>query len=110
MLPSKGLRARKMHLALGPFLALGGMVALLAGSGAVDFGDVLSKVLLPAVLSPISRGCRPHRDLPRATASPRADGDGTVKKGAKAGQILSASMVALAHGTNDAQKRWASSR
>jgi len=31
MLPSKGLHARKMHLALGPFLALGGMVALLAG-------------------------------------------------------------------------------
>ena len=31
VLPSKGLRARKMHLALGPFLALGGMVALLAG-------------------------------------------------------------------------------
>jgi leader peptidase (prepilin peptidase)/N-methyltransferase len=30
-LPSKGLRARKMHLALGPFLALGGLVALLAG-------------------------------------------------------------------------------
>ena len=31
VLPSRGLRARKMHLALGPFLALGGMVALLAG-------------------------------------------------------------------------------
>ncbi len=34
----------------------------------------------------------------------RQRGDGTVKKGFKAGQILSASMVALAHGTNDAQK------
>jgi leader peptidase (prepilin peptidase)/N-methyltransferase len=31
MIPSQGLRARKMHVALGPFLALGGMVALLAG-------------------------------------------------------------------------------
>ena len=31
VLPTRGLRARKMHLALGPFLALGGMVALLAG-------------------------------------------------------------------------------
>ena len=29
--PATALRARKMHLALGPFLALGGMVALLAG-------------------------------------------------------------------------------
>jgi PiT family inorganic phosphate transporter len=30
--------------------------------------------------------------------------DGTVTKGFKIGQIVSASMVALAHGTNDAQK------
>lgn len=37
MLPSKGLRARKMHLALGPFLALGGMVALLAGDDIADW-------------------------------------------------------------------------
>ena len=37
MLPSKGLRARKMHLALGPFLALGGMVALLAGDEIADW-------------------------------------------------------------------------
>jgi prepilin signal peptidase PulO-like enzyme (type II secretory pathway) len=36
LLPTRGLRARKMHLALGPFLALGGMVALLAGD------DILS--------------------------------------------------------------------
>jgi leader peptidase (prepilin peptidase)/N-methyltransferase len=35
VLPSKGLRARKMHLALGPFLALGGMVALLAGDDVI---------------------------------------------------------------------------
>ena len=37
VLPSKGLRARKMHLALGPFLALGGMVALLAGDAVMDW-------------------------------------------------------------------------
>ncbi len=37
VLPSKGLRARKMHLALGPFLALGGLVALLAGDEIADW-------------------------------------------------------------------------
>ena len=31
--PAAARRARKMHLALGPFLALGGMLALLAGEG-----------------------------------------------------------------------------
>ena len=30
-----GRKARKMHLALGPFLALGGMVALLAGDDVI---------------------------------------------------------------------------
>ena len=37
LLPSQGLRARKMHLALGPFLALGGMVALLAGDDVISW-------------------------------------------------------------------------
>jgi len=32
-----GRRARKMHLALGPFLALGGMLALLAGEGVINW-------------------------------------------------------------------------
>ena len=30
-------RARKLHLALGPFLALGGMVALLAGDDIISW-------------------------------------------------------------------------
>ena len=37
LLPARGLRARKMHLALGPFLALGGMLALLAGDDIISW-------------------------------------------------------------------------
>jgi leader peptidase (prepilin peptidase)/N-methyltransferase len=37
LLPRYGLRARKLHLALGPFLALGGMVALLAGDDLISW-------------------------------------------------------------------------
>jgi leader peptidase (prepilin peptidase)/N-methyltransferase len=37
LLPRYGLRARKLHLALGPFLALGGMVALLAGDDIISW-------------------------------------------------------------------------
>ena len=37
LLPVKGLRARKMHLALGPFLALGGMIALLFGDETISW-------------------------------------------------------------------------
>ena len=37
LLPRYGSRARKLHLALGPFLALGGMVALLAGDDIISW-------------------------------------------------------------------------
>jgi leader peptidase (prepilin peptidase) / N-methyltransferase len=37
LLPRYGLRARKLHLALGPFLALGGLVALLAGDDLISW-------------------------------------------------------------------------
>jgi leader peptidase (prepilin peptidase) / N-methyltransferase len=37
LLPRYGLKARKLHLALGPFLALGGMVALLAGDDIISW-------------------------------------------------------------------------
>jgi leader peptidase (prepilin peptidase)/N-methyltransferase len=37
LLPRYGRRARKLHLALGPFLALGGMVALLFGEDIISW-------------------------------------------------------------------------
>ena len=37
LLPRYGLSVRKLHLALGPFLALGGMVALLAGDDIISW-------------------------------------------------------------------------
>jgi leader peptidase (prepilin peptidase)/N-methyltransferase len=37
LLPRYGMRVRKLHLALGPFLALGGMVALLAGDEIISW-------------------------------------------------------------------------
>jgi phosphate/sulfate permease len=61
-------------------------------------------VLLPAVLAPIIAGLialiatyLAYRITARAAKD-------TVTKGFKLGQIVSGSMVALAHGTNDAQK------
>jgi leader peptidase (prepilin peptidase)/N-methyltransferase len=37
LLPRYGTRVRKLHLALGPFLALGGMVALLFGEDIISW-------------------------------------------------------------------------
>ena len=61
-------------------------------------------MLLPAVLSPIIAGLIALIATYLAYRITSRGRDGTVKQGFKLGQIVSASMVALAHGTNDAQK------
>jgi PiT family inorganic phosphate transporter len=96
-----GLPSSSSHALLGGLL---GATLVAAGPGAVHFSAVLTKILLPAVISPILAGVVALIGTYlgyRITA--RADRD-TTHRGFKAGQIVSASMVALAHGTNDAQK------
>ncbi len=96
-----GLPSSSSHALFGGLI---GATIVAAGLGAVNFGNVLSKVLLPAVLSPILAGIVALIATYLGYRLAARGRDGTVKKGFKAGQILSASMVALAHGTNDAQK------
>ncbi len=75
-----------------------------AGADAVHFGTVVSKILVPAVLAPIIAGLVALVGTYLAyRITARAD-HGTVSTGFKIGQVVSASMVSLAHGTNDAQK------
>ncbi len=74
------------------------------GADAVKFAGLIGKVLLPAVLAPIIAGLVSLIATffaYRITARAAKD---TVTKGFRLGQIVSGSMVALAHGTNDAQK------
>jgi len=61
-------------------------------------------VLLPAVLAPIIAGLIALIATSLAYRITARGAKGTVTKGFKLGQIVSGSMVALAHGTNDAQK------
>jgi PiT family inorganic phosphate transporter len=75
-----------------------------AGPGAVHVTAVLGKVVLPALISPILAGVLAFvatRATYRLTARARST---TVNRGFRIGQVVSASTVALAHGTNDAQK------
>jgi PiT family inorganic phosphate transporter len=96
-----GLPSSSSHALMG---GLVGATVASAGFGAVH-GDVLvTKVLLPAVAAPIVAGVAAML----ATRSSygigkNADGEAT-RKGYRAGQIASAGLVSLAHGTNDAQK------
>ena len=96
-----GLPSSSSHALIGGLI---GATWVAAGADAVKFAGLVGKVLLPAVLAPIVAGgiaLIATRLAYRITA--RA-AKGTVTKGFKLGQIVSGSMVALAHGTNDGQK------
>jgi len=75
-----------------------------AGAGAVHFGTLISKIILPAFISPVLAGIIALVGTVIAYRSTARSDDTSVKKGFKVGQIASASMVSLAHGTSDAQK------
>jgi PiT family inorganic phosphate transporter len=86
------------------FGGLIGATWVYAGTEAIKFDSVLGKVLLPLALSPIVAGVVAlvaTRFAYRITAHGAPD---IVAAGFRRSQIMSASLVALAHGTNDAQK------
>jgi PiT family inorganic phosphate transporter len=91
----------------------GGLVgAAIVGIGfeSINPTVLLSKILLPAVLAPLIAGCVAYLCTRLAYAITRRtdpdSGDKLVQKrgGFRYGQVFSSSLVALAHGTNDAQK------
>jgi PiT family inorganic phosphate transporter len=72
---------------------------------AIDFGVVMSKVILPAVIAPLTAGVIAFTVTKIAYAvTRRYDGKPDGRDGFRVGQIFTSSLVALAHGTNDAQK------
>lgn len=96
-----GLPSSSSHALFGGLI---GATLVAAGADAVKFAGVIGKVLLPAVLSPIIAGIIALTATYLAYRITSRGADGRVKQGFKGGQIVSASMVSLAHGTNDAQK------
>src|SRR5215207_1003980 len=96
-----GLPSSSSHALFGGLI---GATWVAGGGGAIYFDTVLNKIVAPAVLSPVVAALIAvgATYLPvRITA--RAD-PVRVDRGFKVSQRVSASMVALAHGTNDAQK------
>jgi PiT family inorganic phosphate transporter len=96
-----GMPSSSSHALIGGLI---GATWVAAGADAVKFASVLGKVLLPAVLSPIIAGVVALIATRLAYRITARGEQRTVTKGFKLGQIVSGSMVALAHGTNDAQK------
>ena len=96
-----GLPSSSSHALFGGLI---GATLVAGGTGAVHVHTVVVKVLVPAVISPVIAGLVALTAtflVYRMTAAADA---GKVRRAFRAGQMLSASTIALAHGANDAQK------
>ena len=96
-----GLPSSSSHALLGGLI---GATWVAGGTNAVHFNEVVSKVVLPAFASPlVAGGVALLATYLAYTITRRARADKTAD-GFRRGQTISASLVALAHGTGDAQK------
>ncbi|MDR6969990.1 anion permease [Leifsonia shinshuensis] len=97
-----GLPSSSSHALFGGLI---GAAIIGAGIQSVDFLVVLDKVILPAVIAPFTAGVVAWSATKLAYwITRRYDGRPDGRGGFRYGQIFSSSLVALAHGTNDAQK------
>jgi PiT family inorganic phosphate transporter len=97
-----GLPSSSSHALFGGLI---GAAIVGAGFQSVDFLVLLDKVILPAILAPVIAGVVAYATTKLAyTITRRYDGLPDGRAGFRCGQIFSSSLVALAHGTNDAQK------
>ena len=103
-----GLPSSSSHALFGGLI--GAAIVGTWSFGAVNFLVVLSKVIFPALLAPAVAGGVAYLCTKMAYGiTRRSDPDSGDKltqkrRGFKHGQVFSSSLVALAHGTNDAQK------
>ena len=103
----KGLPSSSSHALFGGLIG-----AAIAGIGihAINFESLMQKVILPAIFAPIIAGgvaylCTKLAYALTSRHDPETGSKLTQKRGGfRNGQIFTSSLVALAHGTNDAQK------
>jgi inorganic phosphate transporter, PiT family len=96
-----GLPSSSSHALFGGLI---GAAWVAGGVDAIHVNTVLNKVILPAVLSPLIAALIAVTVTYLAFRITTRARPGVVSRGFKLSQAVSASMVALAHGTNDAQK------
>ena len=96
-----GIPSSSSHALIGGVI---GSTFAAAGGGAVLWHGLVSKVVLPAVLSPIIAALVAACGTWLLYRITRSLTEGARKHGFRIGQIGSACLVSLAHGTNDAQK------
>ena len=97
-----GLPSSSSHALFGGLI---GATIVGVGASAIDFGVVMSKVILPAIIAPLTAAIIAFTATKLAyVITRRYDTRPDGRDGFRFGQIFTSSLVALAHGTNDAQK------
>ena len=96
-----GLPSSSSHALFG---GLVGAVIIGAGIEGVNFGAVLAKVLIPALVSPIVAGLAAFVAVKLIYFIVKKMSEDQIVNGFRHGQTVTACLVALSHGTNDAQK------
>ncbi|MFJ8666051.1 anion permease [Streptomyces sp. NPDC093600] len=96
-----GLPSSSSHALMGGLI---GATIASVGLGGVNGGVVVTKVLIPAIAAPLVAGLAAMLASRLTYRLGRNADRKTTDKGYRAGQIASAGLVSLAHGTNDAQK------
>lgn len=103
-----GLPSSSSHALFGGLI---GAALAFAGFSAINGPAVFEKVIIPAFAAPVIAGISAflatrvaYLISSRSQASRAKTGIGTGRDRFKVGQIFSSSLLALSHGTNDAQK------
>lgn len=96
-----GLPSSSSHALFG---GLVGAVVIGAGVEGVNFAAVITKILVPALVSPIVAGLAAFCSVKLIFAVAKHMSEKQVESGFRHGQTVTACLVALSHGTNDAQK------
>lgn len=97
-----GLPSSSSHALFGGLI---GAAVVGAGFASINFAVLLSKVIIPAVAAPLTAGLVAYFAARTAYAiTRRHDGCKDGRGRFRYAQVASSSLIALAHGTNDAQK------
>jgi PiT family inorganic phosphate transporter len=96
-----GLPSSSSHALIGG--VVGSMLAAVGGSG-VKLSGLVTKVVIPAVIAPVAAFAVAGLGIVLIYAGLGRRRPGAVTRAFRLGQIASNSALAIAHGTNDAQK------
>jgi PiT family inorganic phosphate transporter len=96
-----GLPSSSSHALIGGII--GAMLAAVGGGG-VKVSGLLDKVIIPALIAPVTAFLAAGLTIVLIYRLFAHSPPGPVTRGFRAGQIVTSSLLSVAHGTNDAQK------